>query len=191
MKKSLGARTLFPLTPVAVVCSYDINGKPNAMTAAWTGVVCSQPPCVGISLRKATYTYGAIMGRRAFTLNIPTKKHIAETDYFGIASGRDEDKISNSGLTTVDSVLVDAPYIKEFPIVMECKVVNVLEIGLHTQFVGEVVDAKVDEGMIGPEGNILMDGQMFGYNPSDRSYYWFGEKAGTAFSIGKGIAKKE
>ena len=71
MKKSLGPKTLAFPTPVWVVGTYDAEGKPNIMTAAWAGIVCSQPPCVGVSLRKATYTYGSLMLKKAFTVSIP------------------------------------------------------------------------------------------------------------------------
>ena len=76
MKKSLGPRTLAFHTPVWVVGVYDKNGKPNAMTAAWAGVCCSKPPCVAVSLRKATYSYGCIVFRRAFTINVPSEAHV-------------------------------------------------------------------------------------------------------------------
>ena len=95
MKKSLGAKTLIYPTPVWVVGTYDNEGKPNVMTAAWGGVCCSQPPCVGVSLRKATYSFGSIMERKAFTVNVPSDAHVREADYFGIASGRDSDKFSS------------------------------------------------------------------------------------------------
>jgi flavin reductase (DIM6/NTAB) family NADH-FMN oxidoreductase RutF len=67
MKKSFGAKTMIFPTPVWVICTYDANGKPNAMTAAWAGVACSQPPAISVSLRKATYSYQCILDRKAFT----------------------------------------------------------------------------------------------------------------------------
>ena len=99
MKKSLGARTLAFPTPVWVVGTYDAEGKPNVMTAAWVAIVCSQPPCVGVSLRKATYTYGNMMLKKAFTISIPSEAHVKEADYFGIASGKAGNKFTASGLT--------------------------------------------------------------------------------------------
>ena len=92
MKKSLGARTIIYPTPVLVIGTYDKDGKANVMTAAWAGICCSAPPCVGVSLRKATYTYGNIMERRAFTVNVPSEDHAKQADFFGIASGRDMNK---------------------------------------------------------------------------------------------------
>ena len=76
MKKSLGAKTLVYPTPVFVVGTYDANGKPNVMTASWGGICCSQPPCVAVSLRKATATYGNIVARKAFTISIPSETYV-------------------------------------------------------------------------------------------------------------------
>ena len=135
MKKSLGPKTLLYPIPVWVVGTYDQEEKPNVMTIAWGGICCSKPPCVAISLRKATYSYGNILERKAFTVNIPSEAHAIEADYIGLVSGRNEDKFTATGLTPVKSEIVDAPYLKEFSLILECKVIHVLEIGLHTQFV--------------------------------------------------------
>jgi len=86
MKKSLGAKTLVYPTPVFVVGTYDAQGKPNVMTASWGGICCSRPPCVAVSLRKATYTYGNIVQRKAFTISIPSEAHVQAADHFGLVS---------------------------------------------------------------------------------------------------------
>lgn len=188
MKKSLGAKTLILPTPVLVVATYDKTGRPNAMTAAWAGICCSSPPCVAVSLRKATYSYGNIMERRAFTVNIPSEERAKEADYLGIASGREKDKLSAAGLTPVKSDLVDAPYIKEFGLVLECKLLSFQEIGLHTQFIGEILDVKADEAVLGPDG--LPDAELvkpISFAPEIRKYYGLGRYLGRAFSIGREI----
>ena len=79
----------------------------------------------------------------------PPKSTSKQADYFGLVSGRNTDKFAATKLTPVKSTLVDAPYVKEFPLVLECKLVHVAELGLHTQFVGEVIDVKTDESVIG------------------------------------------
>lgn len=190
-KKSLGPRTLIYPTPVWVVGTYDKEGRPNVMTIAWGGICCSRPPCVAISLRKATYTYGNILERKVFTLNIPSEAHAIEADYFGSVSGRNEDKFTATGLTPVRSEIVDAPYVKEFPLILECKVINVLEIGLHTQFVGEIVDVKADESVL-DEGGLpnIEKVKPFVFSPEVRRYHKVGSYIGEAFSIGKSIRKK-
>jgi len=145
---SLGANIYAPITPVWVVGTYDHEGRPNVMTAAWGGICCSKPPCVYISLRKATYTYGNLMERKAFTISFPSEAYVKETDYFGLVSGRDSDKFSATKLTPVKSDLVDAPYVKEFPMILECKATKVIEIGLHTEFIGEILDVKAHQDIL-------------------------------------------
>jgi len=188
MKKSIGAKTLTFPTPTWVVGSYDLQGKPNVMTAAWGGICCSRPPCVCVSLRKATYTYGNIMEHKAFTVNVPSEDFVREADYFGMVSGRDKDKFSVSGLTPVKSDLVDAPYIEEFPLVLECRVIESVEIGLHTQFIGEILDVKAEAGVLGEDG--LPDIERVNpivFSPESRVYHGVGRKLGPAFSLGREI----
>jgi flavin reductase (DIM6/NTAB) family NADH-FMN oxidoreductase RutF len=186
MKKSLGAKIMVCATHVWVVGTYDKEGKPNIMTAAWGGVCCSQPPCIAISLRKATYTYGSLMDRKAFTVNIPSEDYLKQTDYIGIYSGRSTDKFSAVRLTPVRSHFIDAPYVEEFPLILECKLLHTIEIGLHTQFIGEIVDVKAEDSALGENG--LPDvGKIvpFFYSPETRTYYKIGEYLGKAHSIGK------
>ena len=187
MKKSLGAKTIIYPTPVLVIGTYDKDGKANVMTAAWAGICCSAPPCVGVSLRKATYTYGNIMERKAFTVNIPSEDHVKQANYFGIVSGRDEDKLSKAGLTPVKSELVDAPYVKEFPLILECKLLNAVEIGLHTQFIGEIVDVKAEGDVLGDDGLPEIEKvRPIIFAPESWSYHGVGKNLGNAFSIGRG-----
>jgi len=188
MTKSLGAKTLIYPAPVLVVGTYDKAGKPNVMTASWGGICCSQPPCVTVSLRKLTYSHGNILARKAFTISIPSEKYVQEVDYFGLVSGRNSDKFEATKLTPVKSKLVDAPYVKEFPLVMECKLVHVAELGMHTQFVGEVIDAKADESIIGDCGAIDVKRLLpLLFTPDTQDYYGVGSFKGKVFSAGKGI----
>jgi flavin reductase (DIM6/NTAB) family NADH-FMN oxidoreductase RutF len=169
-----------------VIGTYDNEGKPNGMTAAWGGVCCSQPPCVAVSLRKATYTYRNIKERRAFTVNVPLADYVKETDYVGLYSGKSTDKLSAAKLTPIRSDLVDAPYLKEFPLVLECKLLHTIEIGLHTQFIGEIMDVKAEESILGENGlpDVAKVAPFF-YSPENRTYYKIGEYIGKAHSIGR------
>jgi flavin reductase (DIM6/NTAB) family NADH-FMN oxidoreductase RutF len=188
MKKSLGAETIVPTTPVWVVGTYDHDGKPNVMTAAWGGVCCSKPPCIYVSLRKATYTYSNIVERKAFTVSIPSENYAKEADYFGIASGKKTDKFLATGLTPVKSDLVDAPYVKEFPLIIECKVFKIVEIGLHTEFIGEIMDVKADSSVLN-EKNLpdIEKVKPIIWNMAGMTYHKVGNPVGEAFSIGKEI----
>ncbi len=185
MMKSLGARTLAFPVPVWVVGTYDTDGRPNVMTASWAGICCSKPPCLNVSLRKATYSFAALMERRAFTVSIPSVDQAKEADYFGKASGRDADKFAVTGLTAARSELVDAPYVEEFPLVLECRVLHDLEIGLHTLFVGEILDVKADETILGEKGLPDIEASRpFVFAPESRSYFAVGERLGPAFRMG-------
>jgi len=190
MKKSLGGNTILYPTPVWVIGSFDKNGKPNAMTASWSGICCSKPPAVAIAIRKPRYTYENIMAKKAFTVNIPSEKYAKEADYFGIISGRDVDKFSATGLTVVKSTLIDAPYIKEFPMAIECKLLDTLEVGIHTLFVGEIIDVKCDEDLLGENNMPNMEKlKTFAFDPGTRKYYKTGAYLAQGFSIGKEIRK--
>ena len=185
MKKSLGAKTLIYPTPVFVVGTYDKEGKPNVMTASWGGICCSQPPCVAVSLRKATYTHGNILARKAFTISIPSEDHVQQADYFGLVSGRTVDKFATTKLTPVRGEHVDAPYVKEFSLIVECRLAHVVELGLHTQFVGEVVDVKAEDSVMAKGGLLdITKIKPLVFTPDTQAYYGIGNFVGQAFSAG-------
>lgn len=188
MKTSLGAKTLAFPTPAWVIGSYDQKGNPNVMTAAWAGICCSKPPCIGVSLQKPRYSYTNIVDRKAFTVNVPSEKFAGVTDYFGMVSGRTTDKFAAAKLTAVKSDLVDAPYISEFPLILECRLIQTVEIGIHTQFIGEILDVKADDGVIGPHGLPDIEKvQPIIFGPEIRTYHAIGRCLGKAFEIGKHI----
>lgn len=191
MKKSVGAETIVYPTPVFAVGTYDRHGNANVMTAAWGGICCSSPPCVAVSLRRATYTHGNIVERQAFTISVPSERYVREVDYFGIVSGKREDKFSAVGLTPIRSDLVDAPYIAEFPFVLECRLIHTFELGMHTQFVGEIIDVKADETVLGDNGlPDISKVKPLVYAPGNQAYYGIGDVLGGAFSIGKELRRK-
>lgn len=190
VKKSLGARSILLPTPVWVIGSYDKEGKPNVMTAAWVGICCSRPPCVTVSLREATYTFGNIMERGAFSVNIASESFAKEVAYFGSVSGRDVDKFSTTELTPIKSDLVDAPYIKEFPLVIECKLQQTFELGLHTMFIGEIMDVKADKSILGGDGlPAMVKLKPFVFAPGSWEFYRTGENLGEIDSLAKEIKK--
>ncbi len=191
MKTSIGARPLVYTTPVWVVATYDPDGKANAMTASWGGICCSRPPSVAVSLRRATATYGFLSSRRAFTVNVPSEELAAVADYFGSVSGRDVDKLATAGITAVASELVDAPVLEEFPLVLECRLAHTLEIGLHTLFVGEIVDIKAEEAVLGERG--LPDPERvrpFSYAPELRRYHALGRELGRSGVLAREITRE-
>ena len=191
MKKSLGAKTILYPTPVFIVGTYDNEGKPNVMTASWGGISCSVPPCVAVSLRKATYSYGSIVEQKEFTISLPSEDYVKEADYFGMVSGRDEDKFAATGLTPVKSELVNAPYVEEFPFVVECKLLHTFELGLHTQFIGEIMDVKVDESLLGEDKLPAIEKvKPILFAPENKTYHGVGEYLGKAYSVGRELQKR-
>ena len=184
MKKSLGAATLIFPTPVWCVGTYDQEGKPNVMTAAWAGVCCSNPPCLTVSLRKATYSFASILERGAYTVSVPGIDQVAEADFFGTASGRDLDKFQRTGLTAIRSELVDAPYVGEFPMILECQLLEHFEIGSHTMFVGQILDVKVDADKLDSNGkpDILKVSPLV-YATKARGYHQVGDQVAAAYKV--------
>ncbi|MDR1920390.1 MAG: flavin reductase family protein [Candidatus Adiutrix sp.] len=185
MKTSLGAVTLaFPL-PAFLVGSYDANGRANIMTAAWGGIASSDPPCLSVSIRPSRWSYAAILANRAFTVSIPDSRLAAAADYAGLVSGRDHDKFAQAGLTAVRAEKVNAPYVGESPVAIECELYKTLDLGAHTLFVGRIVDVKAEEGLIKSGGGL----DMAGVDPivfnSGGDYHRVGESVGQAFAIGK------
>jgi flavin reductase (DIM6/NTAB) family NADH-FMN oxidoreductase RutF len=187
MKKSLRPQTLVYPTPVFIIGTYSQDGKPNAMNAAWGGICCSGPPCIAVSVRKARQTYENIVANQAFTINIPSERHVKEADYFGIVSGKSENKFEVTGLTPVKSELVNAPYIGEFPLILECKLVHTYDLGAHTQFIGEILDVKADEEVLGDKGSPEVEKVLpLLYCPdAGMGYYAVGRRVAQAFSVGR------
>lgn len=186
MKKSIGAKTIVYPTPVFVVGSYDEQGRPNIMTASWGGICSSEPPSIAVSIRPSRYTYENITRRRAFTINIPSAAHAKAADYAGIYSGRNEDKFAATGLTALPSALVDAPLIKEFPLVLECQLLHTFDLGVHTQFIGQIMDVQADESVLDAAGNVDVEKvQPICFAPGNQAYYGLGALIGKAFSLGR------
>ena len=185
MKVSLGAKPLALPTPAWLVGTYDADGKPNIATVAWCGVCCTDPPSIAVSLRKARYSYDAIVARKAFTVSVPSDRFVRETDYAGIVSGRAADKFAAAGLTPVPGELVDAPCVDEFPLVIECRLTQTIEIGVHVQFIGEIVTVRADEAVLDANGlPDMLKVSPIVYDPGAKVYYGVGDAIGKAFSVG-------
>ncbi len=153
-KKSLGIRSEVYPKPAFVIGSYDSAGNPNIMTAAWAGICNSDPLSIAVSMRPATYSWGNVTHSKAFTVNVPSSEMARYVDYAGRYSGKDVDKFKETGLTPVKSELVNAPYVKEFPIVIECELREYHDLGSHRQFIGKVVDVKVDRAVLNADDRV-------------------------------------
>ncbi|OPY35900.1 MAG: FMN reductase (NADH) RutF [Methanoregula sp. PtaU1.Bin051] len=190
MRQSFGARPIAYPLPVLVVGTYDHEGKPNAMLASWGGLCSSDPPAIAVSIRSSRYTYRNLMEKREFTVSIPSEGFITEADFFGITSGTDTDKFATTGLTPIRSTLVDAPFVKEFPVVLECRLTQKVDVGSHVLFIGQIMDVKIDESVLDADGKpVLKKINPLGFDVVNSEYYTMGTVTGKAFSSGKKLLK--
>ena len=187
MKLSLPAQTILLPSPVLIIGTYSSDGRPNIMTAAWGGIASGKPPCLSVSLREATLSYHNIKRTEAFTVNIPSEKHLKEADFAGMVSGRDRDKFKETGLTPEKSQLVNAPIVREFPYALECKLVKQVDLGLHTMFIGEIVGLVADSEVLNSKKlpDIEKVRPMLWGSLGNAAYFGIGAKLGEAFSVGK------
>lgn len=186
MKKSISKKIIVYPHPAFVIGTYDKDRKPDIMLAAWSGICSSEPPCIGISIRKSRLTYDNLMINKSFTVNIPSIDFVRETDYAGIVSGKNVDKFKELKLTPIDGEVVNAPYIKEFPMALLCRVLAVNDLGSHTQFIGEIIDSIADEEVLDEKG--LPDIEKvkpFCFDSSDVTYYAMGKKIMNAYTTKK------
>ncbi len=186
MKKSIGAKALVMPTPVFVIGSYGDDGTPNIMTAAWGGICASEPPAIAVSIRPGRCTHENIVASKAFTVNIPSVSLLKQADFAGMFSGYDTDKFVETGLTAESSTLVHAPLVVEFPLILECTLIHTIELGTHTQFIGQILDVKADESIMNDLGGLdTAKLAPLAFSPLDGGYYALGEYVGKAFSVGK------
>lgn len=175
---------LYPVPAVLVSCR-DKKGNDNVLTVAWAGTICSDPAMLSISVRKERYSYPMIKESGEFVVNLTTRELVRATDYCGVKSGRDEDKFAAAGLTKGEAEKINAPIIMESPVNLECRVVNVLELGSHDMFLAEVVNVQVSDEYMDEKGGFhLNDAKLLAYSHGE--YYALGEKLGTfGYSVRK------
>jgi flavin reductase (DIM6/NTAB) family NADH-FMN oxidoreductase RutF len=168
---------LFPCPVVLVTCK-DSTGDPNIITLAWVGTVCSEPPMIGLGIRPTRYSHKLIKNSKEFVVNIPPTKLIQETDYCGVTSGKDVNKFSKTGLTLEKAVNVKAPLIRECPVNLECTLKELIPLGTHDLFLGEVVQIHIDEQVLDEKGRLdLTKADPFVYNVGE--YWSLNKKIGT------------
>ena len=176
---------LYPLPVVMVSCNRK-GEKPNIVTVAWTGTICSDPAMVSISVRPERYSHDIIEETGEFVINLVTKDLTYATDYCGVRSGRDVDKFKEMNLTPLPSKMIDAVGIEESPVNIECKVVEVKKLGSHDMFIAEVVNVTVDDRYMDENNKFnLNDSDLVAYSPGE--YFTLGEKIGT---FGYSVRKK-
>lgn len=177
---------LYPLPAVMVSCGRE-GEKPNIITVAWAGTICSSPAMVSISVRPERYSYNIIRDTGEFVINLVTKDLVYATDYCGVKSGRDVDKFQEMHLTPQMSKEVKAPGIAESPVNIECRVTEVKELGSHHMFLAEVISVSVDEKYMNETGKFELN-QTGLVTYSHGEYFELGNKLG---SFGYSVRKKK
>lgn len=177
---------LYPVPAVMVSCARK-GEKPNIITVAWAGTVCSSPAMLSIAVRKERYSHAIISETKEFVVNLVTKKLTFATDYCGVKSGRDVDKFKEMHLTPQESQNVSVPGIAESPVNIECRVVDVKPLGSHDLFIAEVVGVTVDDSYMDSKNVFhLNDAGLVAYSHGE--YYELGKKIGR---FGYSVQKKK
>jgi flavin reductase (DIM6/NTAB) family NADH-FMN oxidoreductase RutF len=158
-KKVVKTSSALLVTPVVLVTCRDEGVKDNIITLAWVGVASSEPPMISIGIRPDRHSHAMIKKSGEFAVNVPPLSILKEMDYCGVASGKNVDKFSTTGLTQVPAAKIKAPLIRECPINLECLVRQLVSLGSHDLFLGEVVAAHIDEEIRDEKGKI--DGKKF------------------------------
>lgn len=179
---------LAPAPPALVSCG--TMEEHNVLTAAWTGIVNSEPPMTYVSIRPQRHSHGIIKEKGEFVINLPTEAIVKATDLCGVKSGRDVDKFQLAGLTAEPSNLVAAPSIAECPISLECKVREVYSLGSHDMFLADIVAVDVDPKYVDEKGALHMEkAGLLAY--AHGAYFGLGKQLGTfGFSVRKKPLKK-
>ena len=182
MRKNFGAKPYTYPQPVLIIASYDENGTPDAMNAAWGGI--SDDTQISMCLSAGHKTVKNILKRKAFPVSMADAAHVTECDYVGIVSANDvPDKLSRAGFHTTKSEFVDAPLIDELPMALECRLVSYDE--ESCRLIGEIVNVSTDERILGENGKIdPAKLQPITFDPVNNAYLRLGEKVGNAFKDG-------
>ena len=188
MRKQLNVTEgIFPM-PVLLVATYNEDGSVNVMNAAWGTM--QERDMVALNLTETHKTVQNIKARRAFTVSIADAAHVAEADYFGVASGNQTpDKLSISGLTAARSEVVDAPVINEFPLCLECEFVEYQSNPYGCGVIGKVVRVTADEGVMDGDRVDISKVNAIAFDPYTHGYYRVGERVGEAFRDGLKLKK--
>lgn len=189
-KKRLGPGITFFPQPATWVVTVDSSGKIDIMTASWVSVVSKTPPTIGISLHHGRQSYANIQQNRAFTVNVIPASQVVAGDFCGLVSGRDVDKLSVTDLTPRAGMHVAAPILIESPLNLECQMTSEVAIGDYRLILAEILEIHIDAAACLEQGYDAKVIDPLVYLGGIREYWGLGEKAGTAYSIGKALIPK-
>ena len=186
-KQSWKAGNMLNPVPAVMVSMADRENRPNIITVAWAGTVCTNPPMVSISVRPSRHSYHIIEETGEFVINLTTAELVKACDYCGVVSGRDVDKFAQTGLTPMPVEHVHAPAIAESPVNIACRVVESRPLGSHTMFLAEVLGVTVDDAYLDESDRLhINDAGLVMYSHGE--YFSLGEKLG---KFGYSVQKKK
>ncbi len=192
MKMSFKPGTMLYPLPVVMVSCGDVPENYNIVTVAWTGTICSNPPMCYVSLRKDRHSYDLIKKNMEFVINLSTEPLLNAVDWCGVKSGRDVNKFKEMHLTPEPATMLKAPMIAESPLNIECKVVEIKELGSHDMFIAEVVAVNGDVRFYDSSTGLFQLNQADLIAYSHGKYYRLGEKlGGFGFSVAKRKHKRK
>ena len=185
MRKNFGAKAMCYPMPVFIIGTYNEDGTPNAMNAAWGGI--SEETEITICVDDSHKTADNLMARKAFTVSMATADQMVACDYVGIVSGnRDTEKFAKAGFHAVRSAFVDAPLIEELPMALECEVMSYDP--ETCRLVGRIVNVCVEESVLGDNGKVdVQKLRPITYDPMNHRYLVLGESVGQAFQAGTAL----
>ena len=190
-KVQMGPQTLIYPMPTFLVGA-NVDDKPNFMAVAWSGIANGAPPMVAVAIRPRRYTHRGIRQNWTFSVNIPSVDLVKETDYCGIVSGAEVDKVAACNFTVFYGKLGNAPLIEQCPINLECRVVQILELGSHSLIVGQVEETHISEDCLTDSQPDVTKVKPFIFTTMPaQNYQAFGEVIAKAFSIGREVQAKE
>jgi flavin reductase (DIM6/NTAB) family NADH-FMN oxidoreductase RutF len=178
-KKSVKPTSALLLTPVVLVTCQDEGARPNIITLAWVGVANSDPPMISIAIRPERHSHRIIKRTGEFVANLPTIAILKEMDFCGVASGSKVDKFLTTKLSPVPAEKLKAPLIQECPVNLECRVKQVIPLGSHDLFLGDVVAAHMDTEIRDEKGRMdIQKAGFFAFSPGAMEYWSLGERIG-------------
>ena len=185
MRKNFGAKAMCYPMPVFIIATYNADGTPNAMNAAWGGI--SEETEITICVDSAHKTARNLLARKAFTVSMATADTLTACDYVGIVSGNQEpDKFAKAGFHATRSAFVDAPLIDELPMALECEVFSYDE--ESCRLVGRIVNVCADESVLADNGKVdVQKLSPITYDPMNHHYLVLGQKVGQAFHDGMAL----
>ena len=186
-QKWKGGALIAPVPPAMISCGSEEDGSSNIITVAWTGIINTIPPKTYISVRPSRYSYEIIKNSGVFAINLTTKALVRAADWCGVRTGAKLDKFERCRLLREKANAIDCPILADSPLVLECRVTDVIPLGSHDMFLADIVAVDVDEALVDESGKLHLDrAGLVAYSHGE--YFELGKRLG---KFGYSVAKKK